>query len=316
VNKNIGTLLLLIFLLLLTASAWAQPAKQIPRIGLLRSGSTASHVASHEAFRAGLRELGYEEGKNIQIEYRYAEGKTERWPALVNELVGLKVDVIVTAGAGLITAARQASQTIPIVAATASDLVGSGLVASLARPGGNITGSTEVSPDLASKRLELFKEAIPKLSRVAILSGIGPTSAERDDVQETQKPARHLKLTIQPFEARDPAEIEGAFAAMSKQRIDGVVIVRGSFTIFHRKRLAELALQRRLPSMCAGQDFVEDGCLMHYAPDLAHHWRRAAVFVDKILKGTKPADLPVEQPTKFEFVINLKTAKQIGLRKL
>jgi putative tryptophan/tyrosine transport system substrate-binding protein len=289
-----------------------QPAK-VPRIGLLRSGSADSHASSHEAFRQGLRELGYEEAKNILIEYRYAEGKSERWPTIANELVRLKVDIIVVGGSGVARATQQATKTIPIVVGTAGDLIRTGLIASLARPGGNITGSTELSPDVAGKRLELLKEAVPKASHVAVLMGTGPGSTDQDDIREMETPARQLSVNIQSVEVRDPSEFQAAYAAMTKQRVNAVIIVRGSFTVFHKKKLAELAAKSRLPSMCEGEDFAQDGCLIAYGPDRLHNWRRAAVFVDKILKGTKPADIPVEQPKKFEFVINLKTAKQIGL---
>jgi len=294
--------------------AEAQQPTKVPRIGLLRSGSAASHASSQEAFRQGLRELGYEEAKNILLEYRYAEGKSERWPALANELVRLKVDIIVVGGSGVARATQQATKTIPIVVGTAGDLIRTGLVASLARPGGNITGSTELSPDVAGKRLELLKEAVPKASRVAVLMGTGPESSDQDDMQEMETPARQLSVNIQSVEVRNPSELQAAYDAMTKQRVNAVIILRGSFTVFHKKQLVELSVKSRLPSMCEGEDFAQDGCLIAYGPDRLHNWRRAAVFVDKILKGTKPADIPVEQPTKFEFVINLKAAKQIALR--
>ena len=307
---------LVVFVVALTVCggrAEAQQPTKVPRIGLLRSGSAASHASSHEAFRQGLRELGYEEAKNILIEYRYAEGKSERWPALANELVRLKVDIIVVGGSGVARATQQATKTIPIVVGTAGDLIRTGLVASLARPGGNITGSTELSPDVAGKRLELLKEAVPKASRVAVLMGSGPESSDQDDMQEMETPARQLSVNIQSVEVRNPSELQAAYDAMTKQRVNAVIILRGSFTVFHKKQLVELSVKSRLPSMCEGEDFAQDGCLIAYGPDRLHNWRRAAVFVDKILKGTKPADIPVEQPTKFELVINLKSAKQIGL---
>jgi len=292
-----------------TPPADAQQPTKVPRIGLLRSGSAASHASSHEVFRQGLREVGYEEGKNIVIEYRYAEGKSERWPTLASELVRLKVEIIVVGGSGMARAAQQATKTIPIVVGTAGDLIRPGLIDSLARPGGNITGSTELSPDVAGKRLELLKEAVPKASRVAVLVGAG----DRDDIQEMKNLARQLSVNIQLVVVRDPSEFQAAYAAMTKERVNAVIIVRGSFTVFHKKQLADVAAKSRLPSMCEGQDFAQDGCVIAYGPDRFHNWRRAAVFVDKILKGTKTADIPVEQPMKFELVINLKTAKQIGL---
>ena len=312
-KKRITVLTVSALLFALSSSATAQQPKKIPLIGLLRSGSADSHASSHEAFRQGLRELGYEEAKNVLIEYRYAEGKSERWPTIANELVRLKVDIIVVGGSGVARATQQATKTIPIVVGTAGDLIRTGLIASLARPGGNITGSTELSPDVAGKRLELLKEAVPKASHVAVLMGTGPGNTDQDDMREMETPARQLSVNIQSVEVRDPSEFQAAYAAMTKQRVNAVIIVRGSFTVFHKKQLAELAAKSRLPSMCEGEDFAQDGCLIAYGPDRLHNWRRAAVFVDKILKGTKPADIPVEQPKKFEFVINLKTAKQIGL---
>ena len=210
-------------------------------------------------------------------------------------------------------ATQQATKTIPIVVGTAGDLIRTGLVASLARPGGNITGATELSPEVAGKRLELLKETVPKASRVAVLMGTGPESSDQDDMQEMETPARQLNVNIQPVEVRNPSELQASFAAMTKQGVNAVIILRGSFTVFHKNQLVGLAAKSRLPSMCEGQDFVQGGCLIAYGPDRLHNWRRASVFVDKILKGTKPADIPVEQPTKFELVINLKTAKQIGL---
>ena len=312
-RNRTSAILLGTMLFALSVPSEAQQPTKVPRIGLLRSGSAASHASSHEVFRQGLRELGYEEAKNILMEYRYAEGKSERWSALANELVRLKVNIIVVGGSGVARATQQATKTIPIVVGTAGDLIRTGLVASLARPGGNITGSTELSPDVAGKRLELLKEAVPKASRVAVLMGTGPESSDQDDMQEMETPARQLSVNIQSVEVRNPSELQAAYAAMTKQRVNAVIILRGSFTVFHKKQLVELSAKSRLPSMCEGEDFAQDGCLIAYGPDRLHNWRRAAVFVDKILKGTKPADIPVEQPKKFEFVINLKTAKQIGL---
>jgi putative ABC transport system substrate-binding protein len=311
--KWVGFFAIIVALTVGGTRAGAQQTNKVPRIGVLRSGSPASTASELDAFRQGLRELGYEEGKNIITDYRYAEGKSERWPALAGELVRLKVDILVVGGTGVTAATRQVTSTIPIVAGTAGDLVRAGLVTSLARPGGNITGSTEISPDLAGKRLELLKEAVPKVIRVAVVVGTAPGSTDRDDMREMETPARKLGVNIRPVELRDPNDFQDAYAAMTKQQVNAVVFLRGSFTLFHRKKLTELAVKSRLPSMCEGHDFAYDGCLLAYGPDLLYHWRRAAVFVDKILKGAKPADLPVEQPTKFELVINLKTAKQIGL---
>jgi putative ABC transport system substrate-binding protein len=260
-----------------------------------------------------LRELGYLEGKNILIEYRYAEGKREQWPELAAELVRLKVDVIVVGGVGVTQATRQATSTIPIVVGGAGDLVKAGLVGSLAKPGGNITGSTEISPDLSGKRLELLKEVLPKASRVAVLWYPSVGLTDDDEVRETETAARQFGVKVQLVEVKVPDEFDAAYRAIAKQQLNAVIIIQGSFTLFHRRQLVELAVKNRLPSVCESARFADEGCLLSYGADVLYLYRRAAVFVDKILKGAKPADLPVEQPTKFELVINLKTAKQIGL---
>jgi putative ABC transport system substrate-binding protein len=293
----------------LCSPALAQQPKT-PRIGVLVTGSVSTQKSLDDAFRQGLRELGYTEGKNIFIEYRYAEGKLSRYPDLAKEMVRLKPDVIVVASTTFTAAVKRATNTIPIVIGGAGDILGEGLVASLARPGGNITGSTSISPDLSGKRLELLKEVVPKASRVAVLWNLGPDDKE---VRETEIAARAFGLKVQPLQVQDPNEFQGAYAAMKKENAHALVLIQGSFTLFHRKQLVELAAKNRLPSMCESPSWTDDGCLLSYGPDLLYQWRRAAVFVDKILKGTKPADIPVEQPTKFELVINLMTAKQIGL---
>jgi putative tryptophan/tyrosine transport system substrate-binding protein len=292
--------------------AEAQQPKKTSRIGLLSGSGPATYPTALEAFRQGLRELGYVEGGNIVLEYRWAEGKLDRLPGLAAELVGLRADVIVTIGTQATLAARQASNTIPIVVAGAGDLVGSGLVESLARPGGNVTGSTNIDPDLSGKRLELLKETFPKLSRVAILYHGGP-GGDEDELQETQAAAKRLKVQVQSYRVQNPGEFERAYAAMTKERADALIIFHGNFTSFHRRQLIELSGKNRLPTMCGQPPWSEDGGLISYGHDRRHQYRRAAYFVDKILKGTKPADIPVEQPTKFELVINLKTAKQIGV---
>ena len=311
VEKTSWLVCAILFALCLPANA--QQAGKVPRIGVLRSGSPSTHASQNEAFRQGLRELGYAEGKNIILEYRYAEGKRERWPDIATELVRLKVDIIVTGGIGLSRAAAEATKTIPIVVAAAGDLVRAGLVASLAKPGGNITGSTEISPDLSGKRLELLKEIIPTASRVALLWYPSLGSTDDDEVRETEKAARQFAVRVQLLEVREPTDFETAYATIIKQQANAVILIQGSFTLFHRRKLAELALKNRLPSLCESARFGDEGCLISYGTDVLYFYRRAAVFVDKILKGAKPADLPVEQPTKFELVINLKTAKQIGL---
>jgi putative tryptophan/tyrosine transport system substrate-binding protein len=310
--KKAGILSILTLLAVAVVSEAQQP-KEVFRIGYLSSQDPAYESARAEAFRQGLRDLGYIDGKTITVEYRYAEGKLERLPELAAELVRLKVDVILLGGTDSIRAAKEATRTIPLVVGNAGDLVGTGLVASLAKPGGNITGSTTISPDLSGKRLELLKEVVPNVSRVAVIWNrqVGGTTEEQ--VKETESAGRQFRLKIQSVVVREPSKFEGVYATMTKQGANAVIIIRDALTLFHRKKLAELAIKNRLPSMCEGQDFVDDGCLKAYGPDLLYLWRRAAVFVDKILKGAKPADLPVEQPTKFQLIINLKTAKQIGL---
>ena len=299
--------------LLTTASfAEAQQTKKIPRIGFLGGGSASTHKILLDAIRQGLRELEYIEGQNIVIEYRYAEGKAERFADLAAELVRLRLDVIVTVGTQATLAVKQASSTIPIVVAGAGDLVGAGLVASLARPGGNVTGSTNIDPDLSAKRLELLKESFPELSRVAVLYR-GGSGGDAEELKETQAAARTLKIQVQPLAVKDPSQFSDTYAAMKKERAAALIIFHGSLTNFHRTQLVELAAKNRLPTMCGQPAWSDAGCLISYGHDRSHQWRRVAVFVDKILKGAKPADLPVEQPTKFELVINLKTAKQIGL---
>jgi putative ABC transport system substrate-binding protein len=310
-TKKILVWLLVTFFLANVSVAQAQQTAKIPRIGMLISGSTSTHKSAIDAFHRGLRELGYVEGKNVLIEYRYAEGKRERYPALAAEMVRLKPEVIVVASEGFTAAAKQATSTIPIVVAGAGDLVGSGLVASLAQPGGNITGSTTMSPDLSGKRLELLKEAVPKASRVAVL--LYPAGSDLAEVKQTQAVAQALKVKIQVVEVKDPSEFQSAYAAMRRENANALILIQGSFTGFHRKELIELGIKNRLPTMCEVARWTEDGCLISYGPDLNYQWNRAAVFVDKILKGRTPADLPVEQPMKFEFIVNLKAAKQIGL---
>jgi putative ABC transport system substrate-binding protein len=264
-----------------------------------------------DPFRTGLRELGYREGENIFLEYRYAEGSRGRLKNLASELVQLQVDVILTSGTQTTSAAKQATSTIPIVVGGAGDLVGTGLVASLARPGGNVTGSTAISPDLSGKRLELLKEVVPKASRVAVLLHPG-TGTDSDEVKQTKSAAQSLKVKIQTVEVREPREFQAAYAAIKRENADALILIQSGFTSSHRKQLAELGTKGRLPTMCESARWAEAGCLMSYGPDLTYQYRRAAVFVDKILKGTKPADLPVEQPMKFELIFNLKTATQIG----
>src|SRR4029434_1078522 len=310
-NRKIVWLVTL-FLLAAGSFAEAQQPKKVPRIGFLTGGFVSTAKRNLDAFREGLRELGYVESKNFVFESRYAEGKVDRLPELASELVRLKVDIILVTGTEPTAAAKQATSTIPIIVGGAGDLVGTGLVTSLARPGGNITGSTRMSPDLSRKRFEILKEAVPKISRVAVILST-TTLLDKDELREMESEARNLAVKVQPIDVRDPNEFQGAYAAMVRERADALIILQGALTGSHRRELTELAANKRLPSMCETGAWTEVGCLMSYGPDLVYLSRRAAIFVDKILKGAKAADLPVEQPMKFELVINLKTAKQIGL---
>jgi putative ABC transport system substrate-binding protein len=309
---KILTCLLLTILLLTVSIANAQQPKKVPRIGYLEAASASANLARTEAFRQGLRELGYVEGKNIVIEWRYAEGKVDRLPALAAELVHLNVDVIVTAGPAATRPAKEATSMVPIVMAFDNDPVGSGFAASLARPGGNITGLSALAPELTGKRLELLKEIVPKLSRLAIL-GTSTEPGYAQTLRETELAAEALKVQLQYLDVLATKDIETAFQAASKRRADAVLVLTGPVLISQRTQLVNLAAKSRLPSMYYRREYVEDGGLMSYGVSYTDLDRRAATYVDKILKGAKPADLPVEQPKKFEFIINLKAAKQIGL---
>ena len=310
-NKTIGLVLGALFFALCFYANAQQPAK-VPRIGFLSSLSPAAVSARMDAFRQGLRELGYVEGKNIVIESRWAEGKTERLPELAAELVRLKVDVIVTGGPSVNRFAKEATVTIPIVLAFDNDPVGNGFAASLARPGGNVTGLSALSPEISGKQLELLKEIVPTLSRVAVL-GNSAEPANALVLREVELAAGALGVKLQYLDVLGPKDIETAFRAASKGRADAVLVLLSPVVISHRTQLVEIALRSRLPAIYFRPEFVEDGGLMSYTTSFPDLSRRAATYVDKILKGAKPADLPVEQPTKFELVINLKTAKQIGL---
>jgi ABC-type uncharacterized transport system substrate-binding protein len=293
-------------------SVHAQQAKKIPRIGFLSGRANPTPTTpdpNADAFRQGLRDLGYIEGKNILVEYRYVEGRQDQIPGLVAELIQLKVDIIVSPTSPGIQAAKKATKTIPIVIVTTTDPVATGFVDSLARPGGNITGLTRLTTELSGKRLELLLEVLPGISRVGVLGTLGNTG-----FKEYEDAARALKIPLQSLEVRGPnLDLAGAFRDAAKNRVSGLITVRAALLIDYRKQIADLAIKNRLPSMCEGSDFVEAGGLLSYSTNDAESFRRAAHYVDKILKGAKPADLPVEQPTKFELVINLKTAKQIGL---
>jgi len=307
----------IIVLLVGLALAWvhlseAQQPKKVPRIGVLWLYSPAIASPFAEAFRHGLRGLGYVEGHNIALEERWAEGRLDRLPSLAAELVRLNVDIILTVSTPAAQAGQQATRSIPIVMTNVSDPVESGLVSSLARPGGNVTGLSLMHPDLSGKRLELLKEIIPKVSRVAVLSNssnpiIPPL------LRETEAAARALGVQLQVVEVRGPTEFDSAFSAMSRDRAGALVVLPDGIFQNERRRIAALAAKSRLPAIYAWREAVDAGGLMAYGASVPDIFRRAAVYVDKILKGTKPADLPVEQPTKFELVINLKAAKQIGL---
>ena len=298
-------------LLALPFPARAQQPARIPRIGILVGSSASSYSARVEAFRQRLRELGYVEGKNVVLEYRYAEGKLERLPDLAAELVRLKVDVIVTSGSAIL-AAKKASATIPIVFAGSGDPVGTGLVSSLARPGGNITGLSLMSPDLDGKRLELLKEAFPKVARVAFLwfPG-GPRGNLR--LTEMEAAAKALGVKLLSLEVRSLDDFEGAFARAKRDGAQALITFPTALINTQQRQVLDFASKNRLPAMYPTSEFVEAGGLMSYAPNYADLFRRAADFVDKILKGTKPAEIPVEQPMRFEFIINLIAAKQIGV---
>jgi putative tryptophan/tyrosine transport system substrate-binding protein len=310
--KWAGLLAIVLVLTLGGVRAEAQQPTKLRRIGYLAPQSLSAVVVRTEAFRQGLRELGYIEGKNIVIEWRSAEGKLDRLPALAAELVRLKVDVIVTTGPTGTRPAKEATSTIPIVMAQDIDPVGTGFIASLARPGGNITGLSSLVPEISGKQLELLKQVVPKLSRVAVLwtsSNPGNTQALR----EIERAAVTLEVKLQSLDILGIEDIETAFRAATRGRADAVLVLQNGVALAHRTAIADLAIKSRLPAIYPRLVFVEDGGLMSYGASFADMDRRAATYVDKILKGAKPADLPVEQPTKFELIINLKAAKQIGL---
>ena len=291
----------------------AQLPKKVPRIGYLTGATPDGQSARIAAFRQGLRELGYVEGKNIVVEYRYAEEKFDRLPALAADLVRLKVDVIVSGGGNITRAAKQATSTIPIVMAQDTDPVANGFVASLGRPGGNITGLSNLAPEIRAKQLELLKEIIPKLSRAAVLGTSANNPGNDQQLREIELAAAVFKVQLQYLDVLTPEDLETAFQAATKRRADAVLVLAGSIFNSHRTQTAKLAVKSRLPAIYSNLQYVIDGGLMTYGASLPDLDRRAATYVDKILKGAKPADLPVEQPQKFELIINLKAAKQIGL---
>ena len=314
-NRRTAIRRLATFFVTTASLAHAQQPKKVSRIGYLSSGDPSGESARAEAIRLALRERGHIEGQNIAIDYRYAEGKLDRFSELAAELVRLKVDIIVVAGGTTyVRAAKNATKTIPIImVGSGSDPVEAGLVESLARPGGNVTGLTLLSRELGGKRLELLKEAVPKLARVAVLYETASRSSVLSVKEDLPVAARALGLTIQPWEVRGTDDFEKVFAALNKQRPDGLHVLGGTLMNANQKRLVGFALKSRLPSVYGSREAVDAGGLMYYGADTADSYQRVAYYVDRILKGTKPADLPVEQPMKFEFVINLKTAKQSGV---
>ena len=312
VRKKITVLTLYAMLFALCSSAAAQQPMKISRTGYLTTPSLFAEAARMEAFRQGLRELGYVEGTNIAIEWRYAEGKIHRLSELAAELVRLRVDIIVSGGPTVTRPAKEATSVIPIVMALDDDPVGSGFVASLARPGGNITGLSTLAPEISGKQLELLKEIVPKLTRVAVI-GNSTRAGTAQMLKETELAAEALKVQLQDLDVLAPKDIETAFRASNKGRADAVLVLTSPVFLSQRTQTAELAVKSRLPAIYSWPENVEDGGLMTYSVSITDLYRRAATYVDKILKGAKPADLPVEQPKKFEFIVNLKAAKQIGL---
>jgi putative ABC transport system substrate-binding protein len=311
-KKKITVFTLCALLYALCPSGEAQQPAKVPRIGFLTVTSLPANAARYEAFRQGLRELGYVEGKTIVIEWRYAEEKLDRLPALAADLVRLKVDVIISGGSASTRSAKEATVTIPIVMTQDPDPVGNGFVASLARPGGNVTGFSSVRSELSGKRLELLKEIVPSLERVAVL-GTSTNPPNAQSLRETELAAGAVGVQLQYLDILAPQDVQTAFRAAGKGRADGVLVLTSAVLNSQRKQIVDLAAKNRLPATFSAPEFVEAGGLMSYGASIADLYRRAATYADKILKGTKPGDLPVERPMKFELMINLKTAKQIGL---
>jgi len=311
-NKRITGVVVGVLVLALSFPVQAQQPTKIPRVGFLYVAFPSTSPARVEAFRQALRELGYVEGKNIVIEYRYAEGKLDRLPALAAELVRLKVDAIVSGGSATTRSAKEATITIPIVMAADSDPVRMGFVASLARPGGNITGLATLAPEISGKGLEVLKETVPRLSRLAVL-GSSTEPGNGLALRETELAAGAFGVHIQYLEVPNPREVKAAFQAANKGRADAILVLGGTVLNQRRTEIIDLAAKGRLPAIYYAAEWVEDGGLMSYGMNFSDLYRRAATYVDRILKGAKPANMPVEQPMKFELMINLKTAKQIGL---
>ena len=311
-GKRFSLALLSLVLFVLCATSQAQPAAKVARVGYLSATSASNNAARLEAFRQALQELGYVEGKNILIEYRYAEGRLDRVTELANELARLSLDVILTSGPTPTRAAKQASVTTPIVMGFDNDPVGNGFVASLAHPGGNITGLSTLHPEISGKRLELLKEVVPRLNRVAVF-GTSNVPGNAQALKETENAAGLLGINVPYLNVASSDEIDAAFRAATKGSADAVLALASRVLYSQRKKVADLAVKHRLPTVYPESEQVEDGGLMGYGVSIPHLYRRAATYVDRILKGAKPADLPVEQPTKFDLIINLRAAKQIGL---
>jgi putative ABC transport system substrate-binding protein len=311
-SKKIAGAILGALVFALSLPVQAQQTGKVPRVGWLTAAPLSAMANRAEAFRQGLHELGYVEGKNIIIDWRFAEGRLDRLSGLIAELVSLKVEVIVTGGGTVTRAAKEATTTIPIVMGFDNDPVGSGFVASLARPGGNITGLSSLAPEISGKQLELLKESVPRLSRVAVL-GTSTTPATAQRLSEIERAAELLKVHLQYLDIQGPKDIESAFRDAHKRRADAVLVLASPILESHRTEITDLAAKNRLPAIYHTTEFVDAGGLMTYGVSLTDLFRRSATYVDKILKGAKPADLPVEQPKKFDFIINLKAAKQIGL---
>jgi len=296
----------------LVVPAQGQQSTKIPKVGILQSAPAEASRDNLQAFQAGLWELGYEEGKNIVLLYRHANGEVRQLPALASDLVKVPVDAMVVAGTQSTLAAREATSTIPIIVGAAGDLVRTGLIKSLARPGGNVTGSTVISPDIGGKRVALLTEVVPKALRIGVLL-YSSSGTDRDEAKQIEAAAQSRNIKIQMIEVRDPKDFQKAEDAVKAESAKALILLQSSFTTSHRKQLAEIGTRNRIPTMCESARWAEAGCALSYGPDLPHQYRRAAVYLDKILKGAKPSDLPVEQPSKFEFIVNMKTTNQIGL---
>ena len=301
-----------ISVLITPSASQAQHKGHVPRVGYLGTSSASLEAELVNAFREGLRERGYVEGQNIVVEYRWAEGNYQRFPDLIADLVKLKVDLILTAGTPGALAAKRATQTIPIVMAVTGDAVATGLVSSLARPGGNLTGLTTMAPELEGKRLEILRELVPKLATlVVLLNTSNPFTAIQSE--QTKISAKSLGIQVQPIDLQRPEDLKDAFARFARQRPDAMTMVADRFLLAHRAEIVEFVAKTRVPAMYPYRDFVVAGGLMSYAPSYEDLFRRSATYVDKILRGAKPSDLPIEQPTKFEFLVNVKTAKTLGV---